>query len=164
MEPDQTEPKAETDYYDLRNWSWGDKLRPPRSVLLEVRLALPALAPVILIHNSVLTNGLHYISGVVESRCTLTVCVTVSISTPAHSQINPLQSVTLLIIPLKLSIIFSVLGRRAGIQIISGTTRGSLLKRAPTVNLAATILQFEDQFRKVIIISFCFRFSLVWLL
>ena len=69
-----------------------------------------------------------------ESRCTLTVCVTVSISTPAHSQINPLRSVTLLIIPLKLSIIFSVLGRRVGIQIISGTTRGTLLERAPTVN------------------------------
>ena len=28
----------------------------------------------------------------------------------------------------------SVLGRRVGIQIISGTTRGSLLERAPTVN------------------------------
>ena len=95
-----------------------------------MRLALLALVPVILIQSSVLTNGLHYISGVVESRCTLTACITVSISsTPALSWINLLIR-TLLIIPLKLTIFLSVLGRRVGIQIISGTTRRALMGRA----------------------------------
>ena len=38
-------------------------------------------------------------------------------------------------------------------------------KSSDCEHFAATILQFEskDQFRKVIIISFCFRFRLVWL-
>ena len=126
-----------------------------------MRLALLALVPVILIQSSVLTNGLHYISGVVESRCTLTACITVSISTPAHSRINLLIRHSL-DHSTQTHYLSLCLGSVGGYSNYFWNDSKTLMERAPQRDRVAFSLgSNSNQFQQFIIIGFCWiRFGL----